>query len=598
MKKGLIVFLFLILFSFPGISAATSWVSPTGTATWTNCQSEIPLSGTACCSLSTANNNAIAGDTIYLRGGTYYITGSGINPINSGVKGAPITYMNHNDEAVEFVGDAQYSFAINLNSDYGTIRNYIHIRGFPNNPIKFTNFYRHLWILRGSYNEISHCIFNGSYDENNVDWRGSTIYRDAKFNYVHNNIFSDYGSFSNNDDNGILLEIGIDGSGTDNTSYNRIENNTFAHGGHHVLGVHGNHNIIRYNTIRNDAWWPRSDPTYGNRMLMIQGDLPNSQRNLFEYNRIGYGGETSETDQIGGSGGTWSSPNHIVRRNIFMHCSLYAMYFSPYNLAGPNNLKIYNNIYWHNGYSTTGPEKRNWDSTLTHAIKIPDSETKTHGNVFKNNIFYENKNIINSEWDFIQHYPRIPPAMQIIENNWHGAIEGNPFFVNIEETPDPLLITTQFDFNLQSVSGAIDSGIFLTFIRSQTGSGNTFTLDDASYFMDGWGIIDGDVIQLEASTKRVMITNIDYETNTIIVNESISWIQGQEVSLAYEGGAPDIGAHEYISGEIIPDPPTPPTDLSDIVTLQDMLGAYQQYKRNEVGILYFLDKLRSWIVFW
>ena len=37
---------------------------------------------------------------------------------------------------------------------------------------------------------------------------------------------------------------------------------------------------------------------------------------------------------------------------------------------------------------------------------------------------------------------------------------------------------------------------------------------------------------------------------------------------------------------------------TEIVTLQEMLSAYQQYKRNEVGILYFLDKLKNWIVFW
>lgn len=37
--------------------------------------------------------------------------------------------------------------------------------------------------------------------------------------------------------------------------------------------------------------------------------------------------------------------------------------------------------------------------------------------------------------------------------------------------------------------------------------------------------------------------------------------------------------------------------LNQIVTIQDMLNAYQDYKRNEVSILYFLDKLRNWIVF-
>ncbi|MBM3228583.1 hypothetical protein FJZ20_01730 [Candidatus Pacearchaeota archaeon] len=40
------------------------------------------------------------------------------------------------------------------------------------------------------------------------------------------------------------------------------------------------------------------------------------------------------------------------------------------------------------------------------------------------------------------------------------------------------------------------------------------------------------------------------------------------------------------------------TPTLEIVTIQEMLGAYQQYKRNEVTLSYFLDKLRRWIVFW
>lgn len=51
-----------------GAFAATYWVSPTGASTWAKCSGGTPLSGTSACSLSTANNNAVAGDTIYLRG--------------------------------------------------------------------------------------------------------------------------------------------------------------------------------------------------------------------------------------------------------------------------------------------------------------------------------------------------------------------------------------------------------------------------------------------------------------------------------------------------------------------------------------------------
>jgi hypothetical protein len=62
--------------------------------------------------------------------------------------------------------------------------------------------------------------------------------------------------------------------------------------------------------------------------------------------------------------------------------------------------------------------------------------------------------------------------------------------------------------------------------------------------MDGWGIIEGDLIQLEGETQKVRITYVDYDNNTITVDSNISWNQGQGVSLAYEGSAPDIGAYE------------------------------------------------------
>ena len=553
MKK--IFILILILLIIPStVSAAGYYISPDGSASWNQCTNiDTP------CSLDTANQNANAGDTVYLREGIYSITSSGIDPFNSGISGAPITYTSYNNEHVNFIGAGPSSTCIDLNSDYGTVRSYIKANG-----INCTDFYRHLWILRGDFNEISNCTFTGVYDPANVQWRGSTIYREATYNHVHHCTFSDYGSFEGNNDNGVVLEIGIDGSGTDGTEYNLIEYNTFAHGGHHVLGVHGNHNVIRYNTVRNDAWWPLSDPAYGNRMIMVQGDLPDGYRNLFEYNRIGYGGETSELDQIGGSGGTWSSPYHIVRRNVFMQCSIYGMYYSSYGMEGPHELKIYNNVFWHNGYSTTGPLKSNWGTQLTHAIMCPDSATSIYDNVFKNNIFYENKNeLLGAGYPIVNGWTSedgwAEPKLQIITNNWRGGIDGDPGFVDISGTPDPELIATQFDFSLQSDSGAIDNGEFLTTIISSGGSGTQFQVQDAGYFFDGWGLVDaiptadisGDVIQLEGQTQKATIINIDYNTNTITVDTSLTWTTGQGVSLEYSGSAPDQGAYEY-EGTSIP----------------------------------------------
>ena len=51
------------------------WVSPNGAATWANCKSDTPIGGTSGCSLDDANYYVAAGDTVFLRGGTYTLSG-------------------------------------------------------------------------------------------------------------------------------------------------------------------------------------------------------------------------------------------------------------------------------------------------------------------------------------------------------------------------------------------------------------------------------------------------------------------------------------------------------------------------------------------
>jgi hypothetical protein len=101
-----------------------------------------------------------------------------------------------------------------------------------------------------------------------------------------------------------------------------------------------------------------------------------------------------------------------------------------------------------------------------------------------------------------------------------------------------------FDFHLKPTSLAIDSGAFLSRTVS-SGSGAQIPLEDTSYFTDGFGVSEGDIIQLEGQSEIVQIVYVDYEGDVITVNASLSWSSGQGVSLPYYGSSPDIGAFEF-----------------------------------------------------
>ncbi len=108
------------------------------------------------------------------------------------------------------------------------------------------------------------------------------------------------------------------------------------------------------------------------------------------------------------------------------------------------------------------------------------------------------------------------------------------------------------DLTLNATSPCIDAGDWLTFTVG-SGTGTTITLDDASYFMDGYGMIEGDTIFI-GDTNNLEITNVNYDTNQITVDRSITWIDNENVSLSsYSGDKPDIGAIEFTQNEQAPD---------------------------------------------
>jgi len=168
---------------------------------------------------------------------------------------------------------------------------------------------------------------------------------------------------------------------------------------------------------------------------------------------------------------------------------------------------------------------------------------------FENNNFfatgrYNNNSIPNvTDWLIYNHalYPYQPSKTPAFYNQNHP----DKFVANIQKDPgfvDP----DNEDFVLNQNSEMIDAGTFLTKTVG-SGSGNQIQVEDAGYFYDGYGIEGeaGDTIQLAGQTTRARIVDINYETDTLTLNQSLTWTAGQGVSLAYSGNGPDIGAYEY-----------------------------------------------------
>lgn len=470
-----------------------------------------------------ANQTLVAGDTVYIKAGTYT---SYIAPIRSGTESSRITYRAFGSDIVA-IQNASYGILIEGKS-------YITVQG-----VNFYNLDRFMYLANNAnHNIIAFCNFDQG---RNVGWSGSEIVGSSSYNWIHHCRFSKYGYYTD-DDIGCILDIGNEESTSDLTGHNLIEDNIMFHGGHHVLGVYGMYNVIRNNYFHNEPWSmgtaasDRGAILYGDRNLSVAGYPENSGRNLFEGNQIGY--SSDPPDNIGASGMALLTAYNIVRFNRFYHndraglsLSLTSSYYSDivYN-------KVYNNTFFHNGINTEDPNDH-MNSGIgfgiysgTHIIKY---------NAFKNNLLYRHR-MPYGTYD-------VSLADQIFAGNWDGDAQGNPQFVSASEILGDPMDSGLPDLHLQSNSPCKDAGTYLTTITSASGSGTGFQVADAGYFLDGWGIpgVDGDEIQIVGTFQKARITHVDYGTNSITVNAALTWTQNQGIALAYVGAAPDVGAHEY-----------------------------------------------------
>ncbi|MCP4417255.1 MAG: right-handed parallel beta-helix repeat-containing protein [Chloroflexi bacterium] len=115
-----------------------------------------------------------------------------------------------------------------------------------------------------------------------------------------------------------------------------------------------------------------------------------------------------------------------------------------------------------------------------------------------------------------------------------NSLVGDPRFVDANAE----------DFQLESDSAARDAGGNLTFATS-AGSGTVVPVLEAWYFTDGLGLQDGDRIRI-GGNDPVKVVSVNYDNNTLTVDQTVFWHNQDSVNYDYEGNAPDTGALEFV----------------------------------------------------
>lgn len=478
------------------------------------------------CTIGKANTTLSAGDTVIIRGGTY--SSSYINPSRSGSPGNYITYQAYPGETPVLTGMA---YAVFING-----RSYIKVIG-----IQAKSNTRMMYIRASSNILIQDCVFapSGAYS----DWAANRITTGSSYVTVRGCTFGRYGKTG---DNGVVLEVGAESG--DDTHHILIEFSTFYQGGHHTVGWQPHHSIFRNNWVHSENW---INGIYGGRGLYAQGTTSYSHHTVIEKNVFSYAGSPGDSS-TDASNLNVDTQYNIVRKNVTHSASGpgIAMYCTSGYNACPYRNYVYQNTSYRNGLDSSQSSRR-----VGIQVKSDGGPGNFGSNIIKNNLLNSNSADFSG-------------SGYTASNNWLNA-QGSPAFKSTYGT-DPFTLTSP-DLHLTSNSGAIDYGTWLTTITSSAGSGTSFTVADAGYFTNGFGIVTGDEIQLQGQTQTATIKAIS--GNTITVDKALSWTNGQGVALKYTGSKPDAGAYEYgipddTYGDSAPDPeaktPSPPKNLRTV----------------------------------
>ncbi len=508
--------------------------------------------GIAYRTIDEAARQALAGDTVLIRNGTYKQT---LRAWNSGVTSCPITFKRYGEEDVLITDTPGMSeLPEGEDSDVEGSDFCIYVYDKTNieiNGIRCEGVSRWARIINSRDITIQNSTFRGA---TCPGAQGSINILNSSFCTIRGNTLDDA------NDNIYMAH-------SDNSL---IEGNTITKGRHVLWAIKcGNRNVVRGNYFNNpiqkigEIYDCENDPPYV---------YDATKYNLVESNTFAY------TPPVGANGPyngiQFAGQKTIIRKNVFYENTggglALALYDDEARYTTDN--RIYNNVFYKNHFG---------------GISISDSsDNSLNGNVLKNNILYQN-DFMDYDYRFHSWGALSGMPVQVLTKRTSGYVmQGNVLF-NSEAGEDYLISGTYYDddytaapqhhqlewwevnypllwsdnieaepafkdvegrdFHLADQSPVIDRGNFLT-KSTGSGEGTKLYVEDPLYFYPGNGIEgeEGDEIQLEGQNDTAGIVAINYSSGELTLDKALTWSAGQEVALPFHGAAPDPGAFEYI----------------------------------------------------
>jgi len=192
-------------------------------------------------------------------------------------------------------------------------------------------------------------------------------------------------------------------------------------------------------------------------------------------------------------------------------------------------------------------------STLALLQHIPNSEDGSFGSIsMTGNLYRFNTGGGQGiEWCLTGGCADYTPGTLANYNAWRTASgqEPNGGIHSTQSLAQLFVDSANQDVTPAAGSDSIDAGEHLT-TAVGNGSGVQIQVVDSRYFIDGWGLVPGDQIQV-GSNPLVRVTAVNEGTHTLTVDTVITWNNGDPVNYPYNGLSPDVGAVES-GGVIIP----------------------------------------------